>query len=206
MKRTFAVSDLFYRLTHTIKRNRFSVLLYIAICLVFLVVGIAVGVNVTNKTDFVLRNNASIFRFLRGDIGIVTYFFLDLLMTCIYALFAASMFFYKALTFLSIMPCAYRSYILGMNVSIIIVVFSVSSIPMLFVLYVPICIIEIIVLCMLSFGCFRFYAMNGSCMPSKADIKFYYKNVLSVIIFLAVCTLVKAAMLALFGSALIGII
>ena len=206
MKRTFAISDWLYRLSHTVKRNRLSVLIYALICLLFLVVGIAVGINIADKTVFVVRNDAGIFRFLCGDIGIVTYFFLDLLITCIYALFAASMFFYKALTFLSLMPCAYRTYVLGMNVSVIIVAFSVSSIPMLFVLYVPISIIEIGVLCMLSFGCFRFNAMNYGVMPSRADLKMYYRCFLQFVFVLAACGLIKAITLALFGSALIGII
>lgn len=206
MKRSFAISDWFYRLSHNIKRNRFYVIIYSLLCLLFLVVGIAVGINVNDKVAFVLRNSAGIFRFLRDDIGIVTFFFLDLLFTCIYCLFAASMFFYKALTFLSIMPCLYKSYVLGMNASVIIVVFSVSSIPMLFVLYVPVCLIEIIILCMVSFRCFKFYAMNCGCSPSRVDVRYYYKELLQYIFIIVVCALIKAITLALFGSALIGII
>lgn len=206
MKRSFAISDWFYRLSHTVRRNRFAVLVYTLICLLFLVVGIAVGINVSDKAEFVLRNNAPVFRFLRGDSGIVAFFFIDLLLTSVYCLFTASLFFYRALTYVSLAPCMYRSYVLGMNTSIIIVVFSVSSLPMLFVLFVPICIIEIFILCMLSARCFRFASLNCGCWPSKIDVLEYYRCFLQYLFAVAVCTLIKAITLALFGSALIGVI
>ncbi len=206
MKRSFVISDWLYRLSHTIRRNRLAVILYALICLLFLVIGIAVGIGVSDKRVFILNNGAMIFKFLRGDMGIVAYFFLDLLLTSVYCIFCASMFFNRPLAFLSIVPCAYRSYVLGMNVSIIIVVYSVSAIPMLFVLFIPICLMEIAVLCLLSFRCFAFVSLNGGCYPSKADIREYYSCVLQYIMIIAVFTLVKALTLALFGSALIGIV
>ena len=206
MKRSFAISDWFYRLSHTVRRNRFAVLLYAFMCLIFLIVGIAVGVNVSEKAEFVLRNNAAIFRFLRGDSGIVAFFFLDAALTAVYCLFAASMFFYKALAYISLAPCLYKSYVLGMNTSVIIVVYSVSSLPMLFVLFVPICIIEIFILCMISARCFKFASLNRGCMPSKADVWEYYRGVGQFIFIVIICTLVKAITLVLFGSALIGVI
>ena len=206
MKRSLVISDWFYSLSHTIKRNRVVTVVYALICLLFLVVGIAVGITVSDKIEYVTRNGAVIFKYLRGDIGIVTFFFFDFGLTVVYCLFAASMFFNKALAFLSLAPCAYRSYVLGMNTSIIIVVYSVSAIPMLFVLFVPMCIIEITLLCMLSFRCFKFNAMNGSCMPSKTDVIVYYKGTLQYIFVLAVCMLAKSITVVLFGSALIGIV
>lgn len=206
MKRSLVISDLMYRLVHSVKRNRFWVIVYVLLCLLFLVVGIAVGVNVFDKNEFVLRNGAVIFKFLRGDTGIVAFLFIDLLLSCVYCLFAASMFLYKPLTFLSLMPCLYRSYVLGMNVSVIIAVFSVSSVPMLFVLYVPVCIVEITVMCMLSFRCFAFYALNNGCTPSRVDIKCYYKGLLQYFFVIVACVTVKSITLVLFGSALIGII
>lgn len=206
MKRSLAISDWFYRLSHTVRRNRFTVLIYALICLLFLVVGIAVGINVSDKSEFVLRNNAPVFRFLRGDSGIVAFFFIDISLTSVYCLFASSLFFYKALTYVSLAPCMYRAYVLGMNTSIIIVVFSVSSLPMLFVLFVPICIIEVFILCLLSARCFKFASLNCGCMPSKIDVIEYYRGFLQYIFAVAVCTLIKAITLALFGSALIGVI
>lgn len=200
------ISDWFYSLSHTIKRNRVVTLVYALICLLFLVVGIAVGITVSDKTEYVIRNGAIIFKYLRGDIGIVTFFFFDFGLMAVYCLFAASMFFNKALAFLSLAPCAYRSYVLGMNTSIIIVVYSVSSIPMLFVLFVPMCIIEIALLCMLSFRCFKFNSMNGSCSPSKIDVIVYYKGTAQYLFVLAVCMLAKSITVVLFGSALIGIV
>ena len=63
MKRSLVISDLMYRLVHSVKRNRFWVIVYVLLCLLFLVVGIAVGVNVFDKNEFVLRNGAVIFKF-----------------------------------------------------------------------------------------------------------------------------------------------
>lgn len=206
MKRSFAISDWLYRISHTVRRNRFVVLLYALLCLLFLVVGIAVGINIVDKTAFILRNSSPIFGYLRGDNGIVTYFFLDLLLTGIYCLFAASMFFYRALTFLSLVPCAYRSYVLGMNVSVIVVVYSVSALPMLFVFFIPVCIIEIFIMCLVSARCFNFASLNRGCMPSKIDVKEYYRAFLQYFFVVAVGALVKAITVALFGSALIGIV
>lgn len=206
MKRSLAISDFFYRLSHTVRRNRFAVLIYILLCLLFLVVGIAVGANMNDKNAFALRNSAGIFMFLRGDRGIFAFFFIDFFMNGIYCAFAASMFFYKALTYLSLAPCLYRSYVLGMNVSIIIVVYSVSAVPMLFVAFVPVCLAEIVVLCLLSFRCFKFAALNRGCMPSKIDIREYYKGLLQYLFVVLVLCLIKAVTLALFGSALIGVI
>ena len=206
MKRTYVISDFFYRLSHTLKRNKSYVLLYAMVCLLFLVVGVAVGANMSDKTEYVLRNGAPIFKFLRGDNGIVAYFFIDLLLSCVYCLFAASMFFFRALTFVSVVPCAYRSYVLGVNTCIIIVVFSVSALPMLFVTFVPVCIIEIAILCMISFRCFSFSALNRRCTPSGVDIKMYYKGLLSYIFVLVIFSVIKAVTLVLFGSALIGVL
>lgn len=206
MKRSLAISDWFYRLSHTVKRNRFAVVVYILLCLLFLVVGIAVGANMGDKTAYVLRNKSVVFGYLRGDSGIVAFFFTDVAVSCIYCVFSASMFFFKVLTYVSVAPCMYRSYVLGLNVCIIISVYSVSSLPMLFVAFVPICIAEIIVLCIISFGCFRFASLNRCGMPSKPDIKLYYKGLLAYIFAIAVMTLVKAVLLALFGSALVGVV
>ncbi|MCH5154736.1 MAG: hypothetical protein J1F71_05940 [Clostridiales bacterium] len=206
MKRTYVISDFFYRLSHTLRRNKSCVLLYAMVCLLFLVVGIAVGANMSEKTEYVLRNGAPIFKFLRGDNGIVAYFFLDFLLSCVYMLFAASMFFFRALTFVSVVPCAYRSYVLGVNTCILIVVFSVSALPMLFVTFVPVCIIEIVILCMVSFRCFSFSALNRRCTPSAPDIKLYYKGLLSYVFVLAIFGVIKAVTLVLFGSALIGVL
>lgn len=206
MRRSFAISDWLYRLSHSMRRNRFALLLYGMLCLLFLVVGIAVGVNVSEKAEYVLRNNAVIFKFLRGDTGIVAFFFLEFVFAGIYILFSASVFFNRPLSFLSLAPCAYRSYVLGMNVSIIISVYSVSAVPMLLVLYIPACIVEVVVLCMVSYKCFTFVSINRCCLPSKPDLREYYKQLLSYIFATAVALLLKAITLALFGSALIGIV
>lgn len=206
MRRTYVISDWFYRLSHSLKRNRVTVVLYALVCVLFLVVGIAVGANMSDKMEYVLRNGAPIFKFLRGDIGIVAYFFLDFILSAVYCVFAASMFFNRALVFVSLAPCAYKSYVLGANTCIIIAVFSVSSLPMLFVAFVPVCIVEIVILCMISFRCFGFTALNRRCFPSIVDIRYYYKGLLTYIFVLAFFVLIKAITLALFGSALIGAI
>ncbi|MBD5132307.1 MAG: hypothetical protein HDT28_06970 [Clostridiales bacterium] len=206
MKRTYVITDWVYRLGHSIRRNKIVVALYALICVLFLVVGIAVGVGVNDKHTFILNNGAPIFKFLRGGIGIFTFFIFDFVLISVYTVFAASVFFYKPLAFLSLVPCAYRAYVLGLNVSIIVVVFTVSALPMLFVLYVPICLIEIVVVCFASFGCFKFNALNCGCMPSRVDVKQYYVGVLQYIIILAACVLVKTITLGLFGSSLVGII
>ena len=206
MKRSYVISDWVYRITHSIKRNKTVVVLYALICVLFLVVGIAVGVGVSDKRIFILNNGAPIFKFLRGDIGIFTFFIFDFLLVGIYAVFSASVFFNKPLAFLSLVPCAYRAYVLGLNVSVIVVVYTVSALPMLFVLYIPINIIEIVVVCFASFGCFRFNALNCGCLPSKVDVKQYYITVLQYVIVLAGCVLVKTFTLGLFGSSLVGII
>lgn len=206
MKRTYALSDWFCRLSHAVRRNRFPVLAYAVLCLLFLTVGIAVGVGLSNKSAFVLRNTAPIFQFLRGDIGIFALFFRDFFPSAVYCVFAASMFFYRALAFISVAPSAYRAYVLGMNVGVIIAVFSVSAIPLLFVAYIPVCLIEIAVLCTLSFKCFVFSSLNCGCFPSKTDVREYYKDVARFIFAIAMLSAVKTVMLSLFGSALIGII
>lgn len=206
MRRSFAVSDWFYRFSHSVRRNRFTVILYALICLLFLVVGITVGISVEDKGDFVARNSSVIFGFLRGDTGIFAFFFIDFAFATVYCLFAASMFFTRVTVFLSVAPCMYRSYVLGMNVSVIIAVFSVSALPMLFVLFIPACLIEIAIMCLLSKKCFEFNAGAGGCRPSKIDILQYYKSVLQYIFVLAVVILAKSITLALFGSGLVGIV
>lgn len=206
MRRSYAISDYVSRLTHSIRRNRLAVLIYVLICALFLVVGIAVGANMTDKTDFVLRNGAGIFKYLRGDIGIVAFFFIDLIMSCVYCIFSASMFFNRIISFLSAVPCAYRAYVLGLNVSVIIVVFSVSSLPMLFVVFVPVCIVEVVILCLISFRCMSFVSLNCGVFPSKIDIKEYYLGLLRYLFAVAVLAIAKAITLVLFGSALIGVI
>ena len=91
MKRTYVISDFFFRLSHTIRRNKSFVLLYALLCLLFLVVGVAVGANMSDKTEYVLRNGAPIFKFLRGDNGIVAYFFIDFLLLMSVSLLLKSM-------------------------------------------------------------------------------------------------------------------
>lgn len=206
MRRTYVISDFFYRLSHSLKRNKISVLLYSLVCLLFLVVGVAVGAGVSDKAQYVVRNGAPIFKFLRGDSGIVAFFFTDFLLSSVYCIFAASMFINRVIVFISVAPCMYRSYVLGMNTCIIIAVFSVSSLPMLFVAFIPVCIVEIVILCMASYRCFCFTAVNYRCFPSSADIKHYYRGSTSYIMALAILSLIKAVTLALFGSALIGVL
>ena len=206
MKRSLAVSDWFYRLSHTVKRNKFAVAVYVLMCLLFLVVGIAVGAGMNDKTAFIIHNKSGVFLFLTGERGVFAFFFVDLLLSWVYCIFAASMFFFKALTYLSVASCIYRSYVLGLNTCIIIVVYSVSALPMLLVAFIPMCIAEIIILCMLSFGCFSFASLNRCGMPSKYDIKIYYKGLIKYLIAVAVCVLIKTVTLALFGSALIGVV
>lgn len=206
MRRSYIFYDFFYRLTRSVRRNRLIVLLYALICVLFAVVGVAVGVGLPDKTEFVLKNGASIFKYLRGESGVVACFFGDLLLTSVYCLFTASMFIFRTTAFLSIVPCIYQSYVIGMNVCNIITVFSVSALPMLSVVFVPACILEVIILCILSFGCFTFAAQNCGSLPTRADLKEYYKNVLRYIFVTAAILLVKAATLALFGAALIGVV
>lgn len=206
MKRSLIISDWFYRAAHTVKRNRFYVIVYVLLCLLFLVVGIAVGVNVGDKTAYVLGNGAPIYKYLRGDGGIFSYFFIELLFSAIYCAIASSVFFFKPLALLSVVPCGYRTYVLGMNVSIIVSVYSVSALPMLFVLYVPLGIVEAAVMCVLSFRCFAFVDLNGGCLPSKADLKTYYLVTAQYFIIVAGCITVKSLTVVLFGSALVGIL
>ena len=71
MKRSFVISDWLYRLSHTIRRNRLAVILYALICLLFLVIGIAVGIGVSDNRVFKFNNGTMIFKFLRGDMGVV---------------------------------------------------------------------------------------------------------------------------------------
>lgn len=193
-------------MSHTVKRNKFAVVVYALLCLLFLVVGIAVGAGMSDKVAFIIHNRSGIFRYLTGDRGIFAFFFFDLLLSVIYCLFAASMFFFKALAYLSVAPCIYRSYVLGTNTCIIIAVYSVSALPMLFVLFIPMCLAEILILCILSFGCFGFASLNRYGMPCKYDIKMYYKNIIRYLVAVAVCAIIKAVTLVLFGSALIGVI
>ncbi len=93
-----------------------------------------------------------------------------------------------------------------MHTCIIIAVFSASSLPMLFVLFVPIGLIEICLLCVMSYRCFVFAAANVRCSPSKIDIKQYYKSALPYVFVIIACALLKALTVSLFGSALIGVI
>ena len=60
----YAVSDWFNMLGRRIKRNRVAVILYALSCLLFAVIGIAVGVNMNDKLSYVLKNSAGIFIFL----------------------------------------------------------------------------------------------------------------------------------------------
>ena len=206
MRRTFAISDWFFMLSHRFKRNRVAVLIYALLCLLFLVIGIAIGVNISDKAGYALKNGAVIFAFLRGERSAFTYFLIDALLTLLYALFAASMFFFKVMPFLSVAPCLYKAYSLGMQSSIIIIVYSASSLPMLFVLFIPAHVVSIIVLCILSRKCFEFSAINGRCSPSRADIAAYYKSLIPYALIIIACSLVTTVTVTLFGSALIGVI
>lgn len=206
MRRIFVISDWFYRLTHSLKRNRTAVLIYALISLLFLIIGIAIGVNIGDKTDYILRNGSPLFRYLRGSSGIAAFFFLELLSTTVYGVFALSLFFKRPLSFLSIAPCMYKSYSLGMHVSVVVAVFSAPSLPMLFVFFVPINIIEIAIMCMLSYKCLAFAALNCGCSPSKPDIKAYYSSAVPYFFAIVICTVIKIMSVALFGSALIGVV
>lgn len=206
MQRTFSLSDQFYRLSHAIKRNRSTLIVYALCCTVFLVIGIAIGVNMDDKCAYILQNGAPIFRYLRGESGAIVFFLLDLLFSVVYALFASGMFFFRPLALVSFAPCMYKSYSLGIQVCVIIGVYSGSALPMLFVFFVPIEIIEICIYCVLSYRCRRFAAVNCRCMPTKIDIIEYYKSLFWLFIAMAVCVLVKIFTAVLFCSAMIGVL
>ena len=206
MRRIFVISDWFYRLSHSLKRNRTAVLIYALISLLFLIIGIAIGVNIGDKTDYILRNRSPIFAFLRGSSGVAAFFFLEFLSTSVYCVFTITLFFKRPLSFFSIAPCMYKSYTLGIHVSVIVGVFSAPALPMLFVFFVPINIIEIGILCMLSYKCLAFAALNGRCSPSKPDVKAYFASTIPYFIAVGVCTFIKVLTVALFGSSLIGVV
>lgn len=206
MRRSYLITDWFYRLSHIIRRNRSAVLLYALCCLLFLVIGVAFGINIADKTSYAERNSSAIFCFLRGDVGIVSFFFIDVSVTFLYCVFGTSMFIFRITAILSIAPCIYRAYALGMHTCVIVSVFSASALPMIFVLFVPIEIVEIGIMCILSHRCISFASLNGRCMPSRSDVKEYYRSALPFVFIVIVLTLTKAFTVALFGSALIGII
>ncbi|MCM1367423.1 MAG: hypothetical protein NC184_01235 [Roseburia sp.] len=206
MRRSYIIADWFYRLSHVVRRNRFAVLLYVLCCLLFLVIGVAFGINFADKTAYVERNGAVIFCFLRGDVGIVSFFFIDVSLTLLYCVFGISMFVFRITTVFSLAPCIYRAYAIGMHTCVIISAYSASALPMIFVLFVPIELVVIAIMCMLSHRCFVFASLNGRCMPSRNDVREYYRSALPFAFVIVLLTLVKAFTVALFGSALIGII
>lgn len=200
------ISDYFYRLTHIIKRNRAAVAIYTLSVLLFLIIGIAVGVNIGNKNEYILRNSSVIFGFLRGEKGAIVFFFIDFGLTAVYGLFAASMFFHRAAAFLSLAPCFYKAYELGLQACVILTVFSAPALPMLFVLFVPVCLVEIFIICVLSYKSFALAALGCGRTPSSADIRVHYRCTIPFFIAIGVCALVKVVTVTLFGSALIGVI
>ena len=206
MRRSYVITDFFYNLVYAVKRNRIAVLIYALSCAVFLVIGIAVGVKIAEKSDYFLQNRAVIFVYLRGETGGAAFFFTDLLLSLLYAVFCAALFFTKATAALSIAPCLYKSYALGMQVSVVIGIFSVPSFPMLFIFFIPINIIQIGVYCVLSYKCLTFSNLCGKFMPSKPDIKVYVKSCVPFVVIIAAGSLLKVIAVAFFGSALIGVV
>lgn len=206
MRRIYRISDYFYKLTYRLKRNRTAVVIYGLLCIVFLVIGIAVGVRVADKPDYILRNSAAILKFLRGDMGIIAFLFADYTVILIYGFFAASMFIIKPICFLSVAPAMYKAYMLGMQICVLVGVYTASAVPMLMVLYVPVCLAEIIVLCYVSARCFAFTSGCRHGAPAKIDIKLYYITFVPIVIVFGCLAIVKTLTLGLFGSALIGII
>ncbi len=206
MRRSYVISDFFYNLVHVVKRNRVAVLIYALSCAVFLVIGIAVGAKIAEKSEYFQQNRAVLFAYLRGDTGGAAFFFLDLLLSLLYALFCAALFFNKAAAVLSIAPCLYKSYALGLHVSVVVGVFSAPAFTMLFIFYVPISLIQICVYCLLSYKCLSFSSLCGRCMPSKPDIIVYIKSCLPFFIIVAAGSLLKVIAVAFFGSALIGVV
>ena len=204
--RSFAVTDFLHGISCDAKRNRVVILLYVLSCVVFLIIGITVGVGIEDKNDYITRNGAVVFSFLRGDTNAFMFFFKDFIFNLLYALFAASMFFWRFLPLLSFAPCLYLSYALGLRVTVIISVYSAASLPMLFVLYVPMCIVQIVFMCVISKKCFEFAAMNNRCKPSKREVKDYYFSLLPCFITILVSSALKAITAVFFGSALIGIV
>ena len=195
-----------YRLTHAFKRNKVTVGIYALLAVVFIVIGIVIGVNMEDKTAYALNNGAVIFKFLRGDSGAFAFFFTDFLLNTVYAVFAAIVIYPRFLWVISVAPTLYKSYSLGASVCVIVFVYSASALPMLFVLFVPICLIEIAVFSVLSFRSKCFSLEFGRGAPSKPDVKYYAKKTLPYIAVLAVCSLIKSITTVLFGSALIGIV
>lgn len=206
MRRSYVISDSFYKLTHAFKRNRVPVAFYALISAAFIVIGVVVGVNMEDKSAYALSNGAVIFKFLRGDTGAVAFFFTDFFMSAIYASFTVILIYPRFLWVISVAPTLYKSYSLGLQVCVIVFVYSASALPMLFVLFVPACIVEITVFSMLSFRCRRFSIENCRCAPSKPDIKYYLKQAVPYYIAIAFCSLVKTITTVLFGAALIGIV
>ncbi len=87
MRRTYIISDWFFRLTHAVKRNRGSVIVYALLTLVFIIVGIAIGANVPDKVAYITMNRAPLFAYLRGDSGAAAFLFLELFICAVYAAF-----------------------------------------------------------------------------------------------------------------------
>jgi hypothetical protein len=206
MRRSFVISNWFYRCSHILRRNRAAIAVYALMCSVFIVVGVAVGINVDDKAAYVVKNGSAIFVYLRGDGGTIKFFFADVAVMAFYAALSSSMFFSRYALVLTFAPIIYKSYTVGMHTCMIVTVFTAASLPMLFVFFVPINLLQLAALCVLSRKCISFTALNGRCFPSKPDIIVYYRSCAPFYIAAALCSLVKAVTVSIFGSALIGIV
>lgn len=206
MRRSFVISDFFNRLLHVVKRNRVPVLLYGLAIVAFVAIGVAVGVRIEDKIEYIGCNNNVIFAFLRGDSGVIGFFFADLFITIVYVAFAGIMIFHRIATLLSVMPCLYLSYELGVQTCVILSVYSVSAMPMLLVFYLPICLVEICITCYASCRAFFQYSLCGGIIPSKYDVQIYIKSTFPILVIIVICAVVKALTIMMFGTGLIGII
>ena len=194
--------ELKYSLFDCLKQNKIKVIISLCVLLISLLTGIIIAVKYYDTSNFVL-SGYGIADFSKGMISssFFSRFFSMLLVLLL--LFACS---FTPWTFpLAIFILAYRTYLLGLNLTLMFILFGVPGIVVSLIIALP---CQLIVLFVLLFSYILLYNNSCTCkrFGSAGQANQKFKILLFALLLLLVCNLFESLILVIFNVNVILVI
>jgi hypothetical protein len=192
-----------YRLLENFKENKKTTLFLILLATLGLLTGIFTAIRYSQGAVLINFNDLSLSQFLRGDLGTYNFFFSRLFSTLVISFI---IFFCSLSIFLvpvGFIVLAYRSYLLGLNATIIIIFNGVGGIISCMLIIIPCQIISLLIIAI--FCSFVFKKAYLKRKYGMCEIKIWDKFLITVIL-LIIINLIETFLLYIFSSKIILVI
>lgn len=204
MKLKVIIDDILYEVVRVLRTRRLMIVLYAALFVVGLAIGIGFGIAVSDKLEYLDNNGLPIFRMLRCDFSVFAYFFSVLGIVLAFAVVCSSLWQNKYLSLLTFVAVTFYAYSVALAITVVIGIYGASALLFALLCYIPIALLEYVLLAALSFRCYRAaceFARFGFC---RADIQEYYLSSLPAFVLLFAAEILRLILTAITATGLVG--